>query len=145
METQPFEIALHTERPIDARDVRALYDSAGWWPNRSTEAIAKVLTQDPAIGAWEGDRLVAFARAITDGTFRAYIEDVVVHPDYRRQGIAIRMMQRLLGALEHIDVISLFCEADLVSLYGFTGFKAQKSQVVMHREKSAAPSTGGAS
>ncbi len=129
----PFYIAFHFERPIDASAVRALYDLAEWWPNRQPAAIAQVLNHDLAIGVWDQEQLIAFARAVMDGSFRAYIEDLVVHPAYRRQGIAVAMLGRLLGALTHIETISLFCTADLLGLYEQLGFKAHRSQVVMHR------------
>jgi predicted GNAT family acetyltransferase len=134
MHTPPtFQIAFHTERPIDAHAVRALYDLASWWPNRQPAAIADMLDHAIAIGVWDDDRLIAFARAVADGHFRAYIEDVVVHPAYRRQRVAVQMLGQLLGALAHIETISLFCTPDLVGLYERLGFKAHRSQCVMHR------------
>ena len=128
-----FHIAFHTERSIDAHAVRALYDVANWWPHRQLDTIAEVLNRDLAIGVWEDVQLIAFARAVTDGSFRAYIEDVVVHLAYRRQGLAVQMVAQLIDALSHIETISLFCSADLVGLYEQLGFKARRSQVVMHR------------
>jgi predicted GNAT family acetyltransferase len=129
----PIHIAFHAQRPIDAHAVRALYDLANWWPQRQPDAIAQMLDQGLAIGVWDNQHLIAFARAVTDGHFRAYIEDVVVHPAYRHQGVAVAMLERLLGALAHIETISLFCTADLRVLYQQLGFKARGSQVVMHR------------
>lgn len=126
-------IAFQTERPIDAQAVRALYDLAYWWPNRQSAAITYMLDHAIAIGVWDDDHLIAFARAVIDGHFRAYIEDVVVHPSYRRQGIAVQMLSHLLGALAHIETISLFCTPDLMALYEQLGFKAHRSQCVMHR------------
>ncbi len=129
-----FHIAFHAERSIDAQSVRDLYDLADWWPNRQLGAIADMLDQDIAIGAWNNDHLIAFARTVTDGRFRAYIEDVVVHPTYRRQRIAVQILERLVDSLTHIETISLFCASDLVSLYEHVGFKARRSQVVMHHK-----------
>lgn len=126
-------ILFHTERQIDAHQVRALYDQVDWWPNRQPEAIAQVLGQDIAIGAWAGDELVGFVRAISDGEFHAYVEDVVVHPNYRRRGIARRMLTHLIEALRHIETISLFCAPELVALYEQVGFRPRRRQVVMHR------------
>lgn len=127
------QIALYSERPISAQAVRQLYDAVDWWPDRTIKQIEAVLEHDVAVGAWDGDRLVGFARALSDGHFRAYIEDVMVHPDYRRRGIADRMLQRLLEALAHIDTISLFCHSDLIPLYAQRGFVAFEKQKVLHR------------
>ncbi|MCB0100322.1 MAG: hypothetical protein KDE46_31545, partial [Caldilineaceae bacterium] len=74
------EIALHSARPIPAQAVRQLYDAVDWWPDRTVEQIGAVLAQDAAVGAWDADRLVGFARALSDGRFHAYVEDVMVHP-----------------------------------------------------------------
>ena len=128
-------IAFHVERPIDPQAVRALYDANNWWPNRRLDDIAAVLSTGLVIGAWEGDRLVGFARAVTDGRLRAYIEDMAVHPDHRHAGIASALLERLLAALGDIETVSLFCEPELVDLYGRLGFKARRSQVVMHRAR----------
>jgi ribosomal protein S18 acetylase RimI-like enzyme len=127
------QIALHSERPIDAQAVQALYAVAHWWPQRSADALAQVLDQHPAVGLWDAAALIGFARAVTDGAFRAYIEDVVVHPAYRRQGLARALVARLLAALEHIETISLFCTPEVHALYAQLGFKARQGQLVMHR------------
>ncbi|MEZ4709363.1 MAG: GNAT family N-acetyltransferase [Caldilineaceae bacterium] len=128
------EITLHSERPIPAQAVRQLYDAVNWWPARTAEQIEAALERDVAVGAWDGDRLAGFARALSDGYFRAYIEDVMVHPAYRRRGIADRMLPRLLEALAHIDTISLFCKSDLIPLYARHGFAAFEKQKVLHHQ-----------
>ena len=49
--------------------------------------IEKMLKNSIAIGVWEENELVGFARVVSDGVFRAYIEDVVVHENVRNKGI----------------------------------------------------------
>jgi ribosomal protein S18 acetylase RimI-like enzyme len=128
------EFALNTERPISAQAVRRLYDHVGWWPDRSLADIDHVLAEGCSVGAWHGSELVGFARAVSDGKFHAYIEDVVVHEHYRRRDVCTMMLSRLLNELTHIETISLFCEPELTGLYQRQGFKATK-QVVMHRKQ----------
>ena len=125
-------IASHAERAIAARLLHQLYDHAGWWPRRAEGEIAAMLDAGPAVGAWEGDRLVGFARAVVDGRFRAYIEDVVVEGGYRRQGVGGRLVARLLRELGPIETVSLFCDPALVPWYEGHGFRPT-SQIVMHR------------
>ena len=129
------EIALHSARPIPAQVVRQLYDAVDWWPDRTVEQIGAVLAQHAAVGAWDADRLVGFARALSDGRFHAYVEDVMVHPAYRHRGIADRLLQRLLKALAHVDTISLFCHSSLIPLYERHGFTTFEKQKVLHHAK----------
>lgn len=122
----------HSERPIPGRLVKALYEHAGWWPERTEAAINQVLRGAPAVGAWVEGRLVGFARVVTDGLFRAYVEDVVVHSDYRHQGIGAALVARLVGEVSPTVRVSLFCKSGLVPLYERQGF-TPTIQVVMHR------------
>ncbi len=46
--------------------------------------------------AHDGDRLVGFARAISDGATNGYISSVMVDPTYRRRGIARTMLERIM-------------------------------------------------
>ena len=78
-----FEIAFHQLRPISAQAVSTLYASDGWWPERQEREITQVLDGGPAIGAWDGELLVGFAREVSDHHFRAYIEDLIVLSIYR--------------------------------------------------------------
>ncbi|MCB0062213.1 MAG: GNAT family N-acetyltransferase [Caldilineaceae bacterium] len=128
-------IALHEEQPIPAQAVRQLYDAVGWWPERTLAEITDVLNREQAVGAWAAEELVGFARVVSDGHWHAYIEDVMVHPDYRRHGIADRMLQRLLETLSHTDTISLFCHSSLIPLYERHGFALFEKQKILHYAK----------
>ncbi|GAB1157085.1 GNAT family N-acetyltransferase [Paenibacillus illinoisensis] len=127
-------VKLHTEKQISPSELMSLYHDAAWWPDRDNDGILKLLSSGIALGAWEDDVLVGFSRAISDGVFRAYIEDVVVLSSYRNKGIGKLIIERLLDELKDIDVISLFCSEDLAGFYEETGFKKTK-QIVMHYKK----------
>jgi len=136
------EIFLHQERPIDAQSVRSLYSSVGWWPERTEEQIAYVLRQDVAIGAWDADHLIGFARIVSDHCLHAYIEDVIVYPSYQRRGIGRLLMTQLLDALSHIETITLFCTSDLVPFYEEQGFRVFPSQRILHWKRVIPPHSG---
>lgn len=121
------------EKPIRASELMKLYNNAGWWEERNEQDIEKMLSQVISVGAWKDDILVGFSRAVTDGKFRAYVEDVVVHKEYQHTGIGLKLVSNLLEKLTHIDVISLFCEEELIPFYEKNNFKYSKSQFVMHR------------
>jgi GNAT superfamily N-acetyltransferase len=131
----PIEYLSFKERRISPADLMRLYRQADWWEERGEAAIQKVLNSGDAVGAWDGNDLVGFARAVSDGEFRAYIEDVVIDNEYRNTGTGTLVVSRLLDELAHIDVISLFCEKELIPFYEKNNFKMSSSQHVLHRKK----------
>ena len=65
------------DRRIEPKQLMGLLRQAGWAKQRSIEGVRRMLEGTSlTLGAWEGDRLVAFARAMTDGIYRALIDDV---------------------------------------------------------------------
>lgn len=124
-----------TDKPIEAQLLMKLYKDAGWWKEREEQEISQVLKSGISVGAWNDGELIGFARAVSDGKFRAYIEDVVIHTSFQRSGIGKELVRELVNELSHIDVVSLFCEEHLIPFYEENGFKLSKSQLVMHAKK----------
>jgi GNAT superfamily N-acetyltransferase len=54
---------------------------------------------------WDGDRLVAVLRGITDGAYTTYVADLAVHPDYQRSGIGRELLARVVAAYPETGVI----------------------------------------
>jgi ribosomal protein S18 acetylase RimI-like enzyme len=123
-----------SERPIKALEVMKLYKDVGWWEERREQDIEEILNKEQSVGAWKDNNLIGFARAVTDGKFRAYIEDVVIHSSCQKDGIGTKLVSKLLDQLSHIDVISLFCEECFIPFYQKNNFKSSGSQFVMHRK-----------
>jgi len=71
--------------------------------------------------AFDGNRLVGCARAITDGEYHAVIYDVAVHPEYQRQGLGKRVMRSLINRLP-IWRVMLVADSDVQPFYEHFGF-----------------------
>lgn len=93
-----------------------------------------MLAAFPAVGAWDADELIGFARAVTDECFRAYVEDAIVSPGRRRQGVATMLVERLLILLDEIAVVSVFCDPQAIPLYERAGFRLTH-QTVLHKSR----------
>jgi ribosomal protein S18 acetylase RimI-like enzyme len=130
------EIRTHHERTIPASAVRDLYYHVGRTRPAREGDIRAALLAGPAVGAWDGDRLVGFARALCDGHFDAYLEDVMVHEDYRCQGVGRRVVSLLLEQLEEIETVSLYCRAEVVRFYESSGCQ-RTPYVLMQRIESS--------
>lgn len=73
------------------------------------------------VSAWDGERLVGFARAISDGVTNAYISTVAVLPEYRRRGIGYELIRRLLEGRDGLT-FALHARPEAKSLYIRCGF-----------------------
>lgn len=110
-----------------------LYKTENWWPERTPEDVDAVIAAFPAVGAWRDGRLVGFARAITDGRFHAYLEDVVVAPTERGTGVGRQLVTQLEHALGDVPLASLFCHPDAAGFYEACGYRATR-QVMLHHK-----------
>src|SRR5215218_8391987 len=115
------EVRTHRQRPIPASAVRDLYYHVGRKEPAREQDTRVALKSGPAVGAWDGDRLVGFARALSDGHFNAYVEDVMVHEEYRCQGVGKRVVSLLLEQLDNIETVNLYCRAEVVPFYESSG------------------------
>ena len=83
---------------LDAAHLLRLFHQAPWAKNRTVADATEMLRQsDLVLCAWDGDRLVGFARVLTDFVYRATIWDVIVDQAYQKQGIGTQLVQRMLN------------------------------------------------
>jgi aralkylamine N-acetyltransferase len=83
--------------PLD--EIVELYKSAGWW-QESPEARAIIPSMIRGslcfmVARSIDGRIIGMARVISDGYSDAYIQDVVVLNEYRKQGIGPELIRRL--------------------------------------------------
>jgi GNAT superfamily N-acetyltransferase len=109
-------------RPIAPDDLLPLFAQTAWTKNRAATDVPGMLQNCVWVGAWQGNRLVGFARAVTDDLYRAFLEDVIVDEPLRGQGIGAALVRRMLGRLAHVQEIALGCEDHLVGYYERFGF-----------------------
>ncbi|MCY4145964.1 MAG: GNAT family N-acetyltransferase [Chloroflexi bacterium] len=120
--------------PINPEDLHRLLQQTDWAQTRDPLDIQYMLDRSQlTLGVWDEERLIAFARVITDDRYRALIDDVVVDSGYRGHGIASQMLGRLLKRLEHIEQVMLDCGSELAPFYAKFGF-GQKECATMLRD-----------
>jgi len=118
--------------PINPETLQVLFQQADWAANRSPLDIQQMLDHSQMIlGVWDDEKLIGFARVITDNIYRAWIEDVIVDESYHKLGIGTHIIHKLLKRLEHIENITLSCHTELVPFYEKQGFK-NKTLASMH-------------
>src|SRR5690348_1804377 len=99
-----------------------LYQNEWWSVNRTKQDINTIL-QGPSIiiGILDKqiDRLVGFARILTDSFKYAHIYDVIVNEDYRNKGLGAFIMETIINhpKLLNIKNIELTCKKEMIMFY----------------------------
>ncbi|MDR7073396.1 GNAT family N-acetyltransferase [Fictibacillus barbaricus] len=99
-----------------------------WWTQKRKAADIEQMLQNSnvVIGLIDAstDKLVGFARAITDTIYRAFIFDVIAHSEHRELGIGKILMDHLLNhpLIKNVERVELYCPDRLTSYYEKFGF-----------------------
>jgi ribosomal protein S18 acetylase RimI-like enzyme len=64
---------------------------------------------------------------MTDGVFNAAIYDVILHPEFQKQGIARQIMEYLLDKLSNISCVHLISTSGNEDFYKKLGLKRIKT------------------
>lgn len=128
--------ALTFSYDVDAVDVPQLMKlfASTWWAVRRTEPETRGILagSDVVVAAFArpSDRLVGFARVLTDRTCLAVILDVVAAPEVRGRGVGAMIMDAALAHPWVADVksVELVCQPGLVPYYERWGFTDQVGQ-----------------
>ena len=123
------------DREIELEQLQNLLRQTGWANRRSIEGIEKMLDGTLlTLGAWEGYRLIGFVRVITDGIYRALIDDVVVEESKRGIGIGSELMRRVIDRLAEVEEVFLRCGEGVVPFYERHRFE-RSNGVIMDLKK----------
>ena len=81
---------------VDLPLLHAWLRESYWAAARPMAQIACSVRNSFCISAWDGERMVGFARLVTDYATQAYLCDVIVDPAWRRRGIGRPMVRSLV-------------------------------------------------
>lgn len=108
---------------MDLEMIIPVIQASYWGKGRSAAGIRRAFQNSYLAGLFDGPRQVAFARAVSDATYFAYIFDLFVIPDARGQGLGRRMTEAIL---DHPDLRGvsgwMLASRDAHDLYRKFGF-----------------------
>ncbi|HKD95869.1 MAG TPA: GNAT family N-acetyltransferase, partial [Gaiellaceae bacterium] len=107
---------------VEARHLDGFF--VGWPQPPSPERHLELLRgSDHVVLARDGERVVGFVTAISDGVLSAYVPLLEVVPEHQGRGIGSELMRRLLAQLENLYMVDLCCDADLEPFYRRLGLQ----------------------
>jgi ribosomal protein S18 acetylase RimI-like enzyme len=122
------------QEDIDFQQLQALFNRGAFWAqNRCLEDLQiAIANSEPVISAWDDNSLIGFARATSDGIYRATIWDVVIDPDYQRMGLGRKLVETVLAhpRMQRVERIYL-TTTHQQSFYERIGFQVNTSSTMV--------------
>ncbi|MDJ0707742.1 MAG: GNAT family N-acetyltransferase [Leptolyngbyaceae cyanobacterium MO_188.B28] len=129
---------------IDLLQLQVLFELAAFWAReRQLEELAiAIANSDPVVSAWDGEKMIGFARAISDDVYRATIWDVVIHPDYLGIGLGQKLVETVLNhpRMNRVERIYLMT-TDQQHVYKQVGFQRNPSTTMVLSNRAFANSS----
>ncbi len=117
-----------------------LYRNEWWCKERTLIQTQKVVENSSLIFGIvdNNDTLIAFARVLSDFTFKAFIFDVIVDKAHRGKGLSDKLLSAIINhsKLQNIETIELYCLPEMKPLYAKYGFKEVDGLSFLRRSKS---------
>jgi len=107
---------------VDLEQLERLRVSAGWTDRGRDVLEQQVRGARWVVTAWDGETLVGFARAISDGVTNGYVSTVVVDERYRGRGIGAEIVKRLVADRPGIRWV-LHARREVTGFYERLGFE----------------------
>ena len=117
------------KKVVDIDFVTAELNKTYWAEGRSEEMVKESLQHSVMFSLLDGDKMIGFARIITDYSTFAWLCDVYVHPDYRGNGLGVWLMECVYSHPSTEVWINLLATRDAHGLYEKFGFERKECMI----------------
>ena len=117
-------------------DLRRLFLSVNWESGNYPERLKAAMRHYGSVfSAWDGDRLAGLISVMDDGVMTAYIQYVLVDPEYQGQGIGKHLINMVKEHYSDYLRIVIVAYNNRVSFYEGCGFSkgVEKSPMFIER------------
>lgn len=130
------DISIYPVYSWNTAEILELYRAGGWWDMGWDERLIPPILHGSFLFVVACDpqsRAIGMGRIIADGASDGYIQDVVVFPEYRNQGIGSRIVSALrkLGTLYGLSWIGLISAPGKEEFYKRAGFNPMEKYTPM--------------
>ncbi|MFD0713054.1 GNAT family N-acetyltransferase [Paenibacillus sp. GCM10027626] len=113
---------------IDVQIVIDFLATSYWASKRTPEKIRQSIENSLCYGVYDGEKMIGFARIITDGVTMYYLCDVFVLEAYRQQGISKELVRVITESSEFAGMTGMLGTKDAHGLYEQYGFERDQER-----------------
>jgi len=122
-------IRFEINNEVTSKELIEVFKSVEW--RKNTDNIVDAFKHSYYITAYHGKELIGFARAISDNCCYTNIFDVIVRPEYQKQGIGKKMMHMLRNKFKGTYFFLTYTEGR-EGFYEKCGFEANERAMWIH-------------
>lgn len=99
-------------KEISDSDLRLLYSAVNWvsYTEKVEDLSLLITNSQTVISAWKEEQLVGLIRTVGDGLSIQYVQDLLVLPEYQKQGIGTGLIKQVLDESKHIRQLVLITD-----------------------------------
>jgi ribosomal protein S18 acetylase RimI-like enzyme len=90
---------------------------------------------DLTFAAYDGEKLIGYARSLTDFCFCCYLSDLAVDKAYQRNGIGKELVHRVQSAIGEETAMLLLSAPDAMEYYPHIGFDKAENAWIIKRKR----------
>ncbi|WP_219835436.1 GNAT family N-acetyltransferase [Paenibacillus sp. R14(2021)] len=130
-------ITYSEEKSLKAKDVAEVFKQSGIKrPYEDLERIQKMIdNSDLIVSAWDNNKMIGIARAITDFSYCCYLSDLAVDKEYQNQRIGKSLVDKLQILLGDETSLVLLSSPAAIDFYPKIGFEKTDKAYVIARKK----------
>lgn len=127
--------------PGEVDQLTDLFQQEWWTKGRQKADVERLMAQAGPVFAFIdplNGELVAFARAMTDGVYKAMIFDIIVKETWRNTGLGRLLMDTVMNdpMLARVKHRELYCLEEMLPFYEKWGFTAHLPGLFFMRQSS---------
>ncbi len=118
---------------ISPAEVERLLKMTYWADKRSIDTIEKSMSNSSCFGVYADDqeKLIGFARVISDYATSYYLCDVIIDPEYRHHGLGTALVSHIVTSPEYSKLRGFLITRDAHDLYRKFGFEVVDGRVMV--------------
>ena len=114
---------------INRKKVYQLLQNSYWASKRSRQTIDISIENSICFGLYQDNKMIGFARALSDKTVSSWLHDIIIEKQYRGRGLGKWFFENIIKHKDLVNTKIYLTTRDAQGLYKKYGFRVKEAMV----------------